>query len=93
VGEVSLRHEVVRPARKRGSAEIHSEDTRNSLEDAVDVGAVDTNRYPHQHVLRSFSDLAVDPQEVRTLEGLEAKVILAVVAVSADRWDKCRRRT
>mgnify|MGYP001587020265 FL=1 len=46
------------------------------LKDAVDVAAVDTDGDAHEHVLRALSDLAVDAEEVGSLEGLEAKVVL-----------------
>lgn len=58
VGEVTLRHEVVR------------------LQDAVDVRAVNSDSDTHEHVLRSLSDLAIDAKKVRSLECLEAEVVL-----------------
>lgn len=64
---------------------IGGEARRDLLEDTVDVCAVDADGYPHEHVLWSFSNLAVDPQEVRTLEGLETKVVLEGFMVSTGR--------
>ena len=45
-----------------------------SLDDLVDVLSPDSNSDTHDHVLRTLSDLAVDSEQVRSLEGLETKL-------------------
>jgi len=54
------------------------------LEDLVNVGAVNTNSDSHHHVLRSLNNLAVDSKEVRSLEGLETKVVVGEISVVND---------
>ena len=54
------------------------------LDRAREVAAVDADGDPHQHVLRPLDDAAVDAQEIRALEGLEAKVVVVEVAVVDD---------
>ncbi len=66
MGEVLLRHEVVR------------------LDGTLDVLAVDTNSDTHEHVLGSLGDLAVDAEEVGTLERLEAEEVVVEVALVDD---------
>lgn len=54
------------------------------LEDLVNVGTVDANSDTHHHVLGSLNNLAVDSKEVRSLEGLETKVVVGEVSVVND---------
>ena len=51
-----------------------------SLEGRFKIVLVDANRAPHQHVLRSLSDFAINSQQVRLLERLEAEEIIVEVA-------------
>jgi len=44
-----------------------------SLEDALDVRAVDANGDTHDHVLWALGDAAVDAEKVRSFESLEAE--------------------
>lgn len=44
------------------------------LDDLVDVLSPDSNSDTHDHVLRTFSNLAIDSEEVRSLERLEAEL-------------------
>lgn len=44
------------------------------LDDLVDVLSPDTNSDTHDHVLRTFSNLAIDSEEVRSLECLETEL-------------------
>ena len=50
------------------------------LECLFDVGVVDSDGHAHQHVLRAFSDFAVELEEVGTLKGLESKVVVGVIS-------------
>jgi hypothetical protein len=43
------------------------------LEDAVDVGAVDSDCNAHDHMLGTFSDAAIDAKEVGAFEGFETE--------------------
>ena len=45
------------------------------LDGGVDVFAVDADRHPHQHVLRTLDNLAVDLQQVAALQGFEPEVL------------------
>lgn len=54
------------------------------LEDLVDVFTVDTDRDSHHHVLRSLDNLAVDSEEVRSLERLEAEIVVGEISVVND---------
>ena len=54
------------------------------LNDLVNVGSVNANSHTHDHVLWSLDDLAVDAKKVRSLKGLEAKVVVGKVAVVDD---------
>ena len=44
------------------------------LDDLVNPLAPDTNSDTHDHVLRTFGNLAVNPQKVRSLKGLETEL-------------------
>ena len=50
----------------------------------INVILVNSNRNPHQHVLRPFYNLPVDLQEVGPLKGFETKVIIVKVSVIND---------
>ena len=39
---------------------------------AVPCLLMDSNGHPHQHVLRTFYNLPIDPEEVRALQGSAA---------------------
>lgn len=54
------------------------------LDDLFEVGTVDTNRDSHHHVLRSLDNLAVDSEEVRSLERLETEVVVSEISVVDD---------
>lgn len=45
-----------------------------SLDDLVDVLSPNTNSDTHDHVLGTFSNLAIDSEEVRSLERLETEL-------------------
>mmetsp|Transcript_15211 Transcript_15211/g.45879 ORF Transcript_15211/g.45879 Transcript_15211/m.45879 type:complete len:232 (-) Transcript_15211:49-744(-) len=51
------------------------------LDRALQVALVDADGHPHQHVLRSLHHLPVDTQQVRPLQGLEAKVVVVEITV------------
>jgi len=51
---------------------------------ACDVVFVDTNGDAHEHLLRTFSNFAIQAHEVGACQGLEAEVIVAEVAVVDD---------
>ena len=55
------------------------------LDGGVDVLLVDADGDAHEHVLRALGRLAVDLEQVRSLERLEAEVGVTVVAVVDDR--------
>ena len=55
------------------------------LDRGIYITPVDADRNSHNHVLRPLRDLAVAPHEVRSLEGLEAEVVVLEVAVVDDR--------
>jgi hypothetical protein len=50
-----------------------------SLDDLVDVLAPDPDSDTHDHVLRTFSNLAIDTEEVRSLERLETELFCRYV--------------
>ena len=54
------------------------------VERFLNVAVVDTDGHTHQHVLRSFSDHTVEFQKVRTLKGLETKVVVVVITLVID---------
>lgn len=54
------------------------------LENLLDIAALDTQSDTHDHVLRSLDNLAVDSEEVRPLERLEAEVVVRKVTVVND---------
>ena len=54
------------------------------LDCALDVVLVDADGDAHEHVLRTLGDLAVELQQVRALERLEAEVVVVEVAVVDD---------
>ena len=58
---------------------------RSRLDDGSDVILVDADSDTHQHVLRSLHNLLVDLEQVRPLEGLEPKVVVAEVTLRVDR--------
>ena len=47
------------------------------LDGLFNVFAVDTDSYSHEEVLWTFSYLAIDTEQVGSLKGLVAKVVLA----------------
>jgi hypothetical protein len=78
----SMRKVTLRHLQPDVLADAKSSNGRNSAYEVVslysfrNVLAVDTDSHTHQHVLRTLSDLPIDAEEVRALEGLEAKIIL-----------------
>ena len=61
------------------------------LDSRINIVLVNSNRNPHQHVLRPFYNLPIYLQEVRPLKGLEAKVIIVKVPVINDLTIKASR--
>jgi len=55
------------------------------LDDGVHVLAVNADRDAHEHMLRALDGSAVNLEQVRALERLEAKVRVGEVAVVDDR--------
>ena len=51
------------------------------LDRALNVVTVDSDRHTHDHVLWTFCDLAIEAEEVRSLEGLESEVLVVEVSV------------
>ena len=51
---------------------------------AFDVVAVNADSDAHEHVLRPFSDLAIETKEIRAFEGLEAEVLIMEFAFVDD---------
>jgi hypothetical protein len=49
------------------------------LDDLVDVLSPDPDSDTHDHVLRTFSNLAIDSEEVRSLERLETELFCRCV--------------
>lgn len=47
----------------------------------LDIFAMDADSHSHDHVLRSLGHLAIDPEQIRSLQGLEAKVLVAEITV------------
>jgi hypothetical protein len=54
------------------------------LEHRVNVILMDPNRNTHQHVLRAFRNPPINLQEIRPLQRLESKVVVAKVAIIND---------
>ena len=54
------------------------------VEGFLDVGVVNTDRHPHQHVLWAFSHFTVQFEQVGALQGLESEVIVVVVSTVVD---------
>ena len=54
------------------------------VERFLDVGVVDANSDTHEHVLRSFSHLTVEFEQVGALQGLETEVVVVVVSLVID---------
>ena len=52
------------------------------LDDLVDVLSPDSNSDTHDHVLRTFSNLAIDTEEVRSLERLETELFCRCMSSS-----------
>lgn len=52
-----------------------------ALDDGRQVAPVDADADPHEQVLRALGHLAVDAQQIRPLERLEAKVVLSAVSL------------
>lgn len=48
------------------------------LDYALDVSSVNTDGNTHEHVLRPFSDAAIDAEQVRPLERLEAEAEITI---------------
>ncbi len=80
VREPSLGHEIVRLA--RGNRESRE---RANLDHRRQIAFVNADRDSHEHVLRSFHDLAVDLQEIRSFQCLESEVRVAEIAVVHNR--------
>jgi hypothetical protein len=55
------------------------------FDDLVNPLAPDTNGDTHDHVLRTFGNLAVNPQKVRSLKGLETELSSNYRSASARR--------
>ena len=55
-----------------------------SLEDFLNVLAVDTKSDTHDHMLGPLDDLTVDSEQVRSLQSLEAKVVVRKVTIVDD---------
>ena len=51
---------------------------------AFDVVAVNSNSDSHEHMLRPFSDLAIETKEIRAFEGLEAEELVVEIALVDD---------
>ena len=71
--------------RRRGVGEPALRHELVRLDRRVEVALVDADRHAHQHLLRALGDLAVHPQQVRLLEGLEAEVVVLEVALVLER--------
>ena len=71
--------------RRRGVGEPALRHELVRLDRRVEVALVDADRHAHQHLLRPLGDLAVHPQQVRLLEGLEAEVVVLEVALVLER--------
>jgi len=54
------------------------------LKHILDVTTMNTQSHPHDHVLRSFDNLSVDAEEVRSLESFETEVVVCEVPVIDD---------
>ena len=54
------------------------------LKSSLDVGLVDTDGDTHQHVLWALHNLLVNLEQVRALEGLEAKVVVVEIPLRID---------
>jgi hypothetical protein len=52
------------------------------LDDLVDIVSVYTDGYSHEEMLRAFSDFAIYAEEVGSLKGLVAKVVLVKAGAS-----------
>ena len=44
-----------------------------SLDDLVDIPAMDPDGHTHKHMLRPLDNLLVNPQQIASLEGSEAQ--------------------
>ena len=55
------------------------------LNGRVNIFLVNSNGYPHQHVLWAFGNASVNLQQVRFFEGFVAKIIITVIAIIDDR--------
>jgi hypothetical protein len=51
------------------------------LQDSLNIVTPDTNRYAHDHVLRTLDDLAVDLEKVGSLQSLKAEVLVLKISV------------
>lgn len=52
-----------------------------SLDGRVDIVLVDSNCYPHEHVLRALDDLSIQADQIRSLKCAETKVIVVEIAI------------
>ena len=55
------------------------------LEGSVDVIAVNADGDTHEHMLWSLDSLAIDLHQIRSLQSLEAEVVVLVVSIMDDR--------
>ena len=56
-----------------------------SLDSRVNILSVNTDRDTHEHVLGTFGDLAIDLEQIRSLERLEAKEVVVEITIVDDR--------
>lgn len=60
----------------RSTSIVNSTDQVVRLNDALNVFAVNADCYSHEEMLGTLSYLAIDAEQVRSLKGLVAKVVL-----------------
>jgi hypothetical protein len=82
--QLRLRRAGVEERRRRVREELARHEVVR-LERALHVVLVDADGHAHEHVLRPLGDLAVQAQQVRALERLEAEVLVVEVAVVHNR--------
>ena len=69
---------------RRGVSEVAFAHQVVGVECLLDVGVVNADGHAHQHVLWTLCDFAVELEKVRTLEGLESKVVVGVITAVVD---------
>lgn len=74
----------VEESRRRVREILHAHEVV-SLEGGVDVIAMNADGDAHEHMLWSLDGLAIDLHQVRSLQSLEAKVVVLIVSIMDDR--------